>query len=355
MENIKEESVVDSRVDSGKLFRRKIVIVTSAISIWVISSLIIVAWSYTSFVNSTKQHSRRVPNASKGDYFSTRDILRLHNAIENSKDIKDLENNINEAISNQVSMHHKGGKLGIQGASIVVSESSVDVKDYESYCDCEFGYISNSDLDEAKYALHIFVDEYTRYPLSIVSNFASEVAFVDHLEMVNDDGTTTEIGGQSSDYIIYNASVIGDEHVGSLSNEIINHEIWHYFDDSVIEDAKLEKDSSDPSDFSAYRDAETKVFAEWVATNVNGIDAYNDYVDSGVELIHPKPGFITDYALADPWEDRAEVFEAMMSPGQRAGLKKFAAIDPILKAKIDLIYTAVDRLGVDSKTELFEH
>lgn len=99
---------------------------------------------------------------------------------------------------------------------------------------------------------------------------------------------------------------------------------------------------------------------EWHALNKEGT-GYSQ--EGAIEMIrknkefiytdHPLPGFLNGYCLADIYQDKAEVFSYLLTPGYYRKAEPFLKEDPYLRAKFDFMKTALARISPAFDTEYF--
>ena len=87
----------------------------------------------------------------------------------------------------------------------------------------------------------------------------------------------------------------------------------------------------------------------WLALNPAGVTYGNGGASAygGVfhNLGHPRPGFVSRYALYGPEEDKAEVFGWMMTPGYAARVMQWSRDDPALNAKREFMLALMQTLS----------
>jgi len=61
-------------------------------------------------------------------------------------------------------------------------------------------------------------------------------------------------------------------------------------------------------------------------------------------FVHPQPGFVNEYSMSGLEEDKAEVFAALLTPGEYEKVMTWIATDPILAAKVDYMKNFLQQL-----------
>ena len=126
-----------------------------------------------------------------------------------------------------------------------------------------------------------------------------------------------------------------------LQRHNIHHEIYHMIGYQV--DHAL--DHRDPS---------------WEMLNVKGF-AYGDIHKKKVllnqynYLASGMPGFVTEYAMTSPEEDKAEIFACLMIRAQHKLVNKWVAKDKILKNKISVLKDFIQRFCPDMNEEFWKN
>jgi hypothetical protein len=107
---------------------------------------------------------------------------------------------------------------------------------------------------------------------------------------------------------------------------IIHHEFFHILDkkyngNNIIEDDPLWS-SLNSEDFKYKKNYNAKIkISRW----------YSGYID------HPQKGFVNEYAMTYPGEDKAEIYAALCMPDQEKTLDEWSKSDEILARKIRYI------------------
>lgn len=89
--------------------------------------------------------------------------------------------------------------------------------------------------------------------------------------------------------------------------------------------------------------AQKYVDSAWVALNGPEFNYGDDGWDPdtgwapNIRFKHPRPGFVSAYAMHDSYEDAAETYATMFVKEERADLVLWMSTDPILKSKVEFL------------------
>lgn len=161
----------------------------------------------------------------------------------------------------------------------------------------------------------VFVKEWTLYPPTYVAK-ARVHRIVFGVDLALNGQARAAVPAFDGDTMYY------DPALGSYNlhyqRTVIHHEFFHMVDKRMRHlDADMEWSRLNPPDFR-YGDGGAKM-------RTSGVGELTDTI----------PGFLTPYATSALEEDKAEVFAHMIVDG--AYVRRRAAADPILAAKIDLL------------------
>jgi hypothetical protein len=117
----------------------------------------------------------------------------------------------------------------------------------------------------------------------------------------------------------------------------VHHEFWHLMAYSL----------------GRYDDPEWVYFNDPVFSyGKEGWDPVTQTWTEGLSPFHPRPGFVTAYAMASVQEDQAETYAALFGPEEYRNLVTWAATDTILKSKFDYLKVAIIHIDPDMKAFL---
>lgn len=98
--------------------------------------------------------------------------------------------------------------------------------------------------------------------------------------------------------------------------DTLHHEMFHFF-----------HGNPEPPPFEE---------AEWERLNEAGFH-YSESGEKDPEVNHPRPGFVSEYAMSTVGEDTAETFAALMLGNTARLVKEWTATDKVLASKVDFI------------------
>lgn len=169
-----------------------------------------------------------------------------------------------------------------------------------------------------KNAIFLFVQEISLYSKDFFRNAHFQDIYFVHKLFYNKkpvDG----LFSQSTNYIFY------DYFRGNSNTQKVRHNIHHEIYHMIGSKHPFWKEHD----------------AAWKALNHAGFSYNEKYSPHEPNPINfyapPEPGFITDYAMSSPEEDRAEVFACMMVPEELRVMNKWAQKDDSLFKKVEMM------------------
>ncbi len=296
----------------------------------------------------------------KPTYYSPAEIVALNTAIDTANSPAQLETSLNMLMSKEPT---DDGPLGNRAPTVILTAAGLKTANPGYKYVGQYSFPTAVQLAQTKAALHVFVAEYTRYPLQISIGFFGSLLFGVNTRI--DAGVDSQkIGGEAKRDILYSIDTLGNSASDATvlyAHRDVNHEAWHAHDfqqlfDSIYQAAfaddgkKLEANTIGPAMLAQLSDP-------WIALNPAGAKAYtkSTYSDSrGSDYDeHPKAGFVTGYARRDDFEDRAETFSYLMAEKKTLVLQ-WAAGDSVLQKKIDYLKQNLASFGMDAQTALFD-
>lgn len=291
-------------------------------------------------------------------YFSREELQNLYNIVDDSKSIQELETNVNKALYSQPFDGFINGILGRNALRFLLTQRTVEETKSVARFDGLYTLPSVSTLDETKLSVHNVISQYARYPLKTAGRMAGDVILGHEVKYSKNGGKDSIVGGLTSRTILLNIDILSNtenSRYEQFALDLVNHEILHAFDQLRILDSSLSSGESDPD--IALEVASAKIWDPWSALNTNGKDAYDNksYSEAitGIPELHPKEGFVDDYGFINPAEDRAMVFEYLMSKSGRKALAKWTKSDKVLQAKIDFITNELKEFGIEPIGDLY--
>jgi hypothetical protein len=186
------------------------------------------------------------------------------------------------------------------------------------YADFDYSLADVEDRPALEKAILLFVQEINQYPKDFFRNaHCRDIYFVQKL-FYKQKPVDGAFSGRAN-YIFYDyARCSGNT---QMIRHYIHHELYH-----MIGSRHPFWKERGPA---------------WEAHNRHGF-SYNQKYDAHERnpinfSAPPEPGFITDYAMASPEEDRAEVFACMMIPEELSLMEEWAQKDRILFKKMEMM------------------
>lgn len=177
--------------------------------------------------------------------------------------------------------------------------------------------------------LRAYIDEFSKYPRSFLRAVNVEwVAFVKGLRVEQEPRAATYLRFYAPTTMAPRGGMVYDVQQGATNHAYVrrglHHEFFHFIDFGVqgggIEDAN------------------------WLAMNPPGFQYTGKMAKFSRWLDHPAPGIITAYSAKSSWEDRAELFGALMDEETYPRLREIAAADPVVRRKIRYLVRFLGRI-----------
>jgi hypothetical protein len=192
-----------------------------------------------------------------------------------------------------------------------------------------FTPIGPAESADAAYTLRLFIEEFSKYPPSLLRRVNLEwVAFVKRLKVENDPRMATYVRHFAPVTMKPAGGMIYDVQQGSTHEAyvrwVLHHEFFHFIDHHLN------------------RSLEDR---QWLALNppmfryAGSHGVYSPFLD------HPRRGAITTYSMKSVWEDRAEIFAALHADENRSPLKVIAESDAVARKKIRRMMALLRRMG----------
>lgn len=219
------------------------------------------------------------------------------------------------------------------GVSVSVP-STPDLPDWGS-ADIRFAPLSTveaagGDALAAVHYLNQFIAEYAKYPRSFLAKIALEwVVFVKRLRVGGEPRAGTYVRWRTPTTHLPRGGIVYDVQHGARNDGYVrwtlHHELFHFIDEAVI--ARGLQD------------------AGWLALNAKGFRYTGRPASySNDHLANPLPGILTAYAAKSSYEDRAELFAALMTDNSHPRLCEIAGADYIIRQKIKYLVRFLERI-----------
>ena len=176
--------------------------------------------------------------------------------------------------------------------------------------------------------LHVYIDEFSKYPRSFARAVNLEwVAFVKGLRVGDDSRAATYLRHFASGTMAPGGGMVYDVQQGALHESyvrwVLHHEFFHFID----------------SDLNLHTEHRA-----WVELNPKDFRYTGITVRNPDSLDHPRPGMITSYSMKSQSEDRAELFAALFVDGAHSRLREIADADPVVRSKIRFMMRLLSRI-----------
>ena len=160
--------------------------------------------------------------------------------------------------------------------------------------------------------LTTLIEEYARYPKSFLqANGPTEIWLVSQLRSFDVEWDAGGITVPDARVIYLNVDDICDKEWRQLT---VHHELFHVLDSQLFTDDSWDK--------------------AWLDLNPPGFVYNNDYKTAGEAYgLHQKPGFVTDYATTNRYEDRADTYAYGIVKSTASAVAQWEVTDPYLKKK----------------------
>lgn len=177
--------------------------------------------------------------------------------------------------------------------------------------------------------LRAYIDEFSKYPRSFLRKVNLEwVMFVKGLRVDEIPRAATYLRSYAPTTMMPRGGMVYDVQQGASNQAYVrrslHHEFFHFIDYGVqiggIEDA------------------------DWLAMNPRGFRYTGEMANFSRRPDHPAPGIITTYSAKSSWEDRAELFAALMDEETYPRLREIAAADPVVRRKIRYLVRFLGRI-----------
>jgi hypothetical protein len=177
--------------------------------------------------------------------------------------------------------------------------------------------------------LRAYIDEFSKYPRSFLRKVNVEwVMFVKGLRVDEIPRAATYLRSYAPTTMTPRGGMVYDVQQGAANQAYVrrslHHEFFHFIDYGVqiggIEDA------------------------DWLAMNPRGFQYTGKMANFSRRPEHPAPGIITTYSAKSSWEDRAELFAALMDEDTYPRLREIAAADPVVRRKIRYLVRFLERI-----------
>jgi len=177
--------------------------------------------------------------------------------------------------------------------------------------------------------LRSYIDEFSKYPRSFLRRVNVEwVAFVKGLRVGEEPRAATYLRSYAPTTMAPHGGMVYDVRQGAYDRayvrQVLHHEFFHFIDYGVQTGGQDD--------------------ANWLAMNPHGFRYTGKMASFSHRLDHPAPGIITTYSARSSWEDRAELFAALMDEETWPRLKEIADTDPVVRRKIRYLVRLLERI-----------
>ena len=185
------------------------------------------------------------------------------------------------------------------------------------------------DAQAAALYLRAYIEEFSKYPRSFLRQVNLEwVLFVKGLRVEGEPRAATFLRSYAPTTMAPRGGMVYDVQQGATNHAYVrralHHEFFHFIDYGVqaggVEDV------------------------DWLAMNPPGFRYTGEMAHFSRRLDHPAPGIITSYSAKSSWEDRAELFAALMDEDTYPRLREIAAADPVVRRKIRYLVRFLERI-----------
>jgi hypothetical protein len=185
------------------------------------------------------------------------------------------------------------------------------------------------DARAAALYLRAYIEAFSMYPRSFLRQVNLEwVMFVKGLRVEGEPRAATYLRSYAPTTMAPRGGMVYDVQQGATHQayvrHVLHHEFFHFIDEGVqvggVEDA------------------------DWLAMNPRGFQYTGKRANFSRRPDHPAPGIITTYSAKSSWEDRAELFAALMDEDTYPRLREIAAADPVVRRKIRYLVRFLERI-----------
>lgn len=306
--------------------------------------LVLAAIGGTGYYVFQKNHSKVANSANsqpdsdngKLTYINQSTVTKAKQAISSATSISKLEDALNKEFLEKEYACDNCTSLAGSGVAFITSDSSYVINGKDILNDLpqtKFQYLSEADLPAAKQFAGLFVEEISKYPTEIGKSLPFfGFAFIKNLNVSGDAA-----GGVTSYLIYYDVSQMRD---AAYSREAINHEFAHMLDEYGLLSVNKGDINSDP---------------QWTALNGSQsiyTDNYAKALNMQTNTEHPQAGFVTQYAMTNIAEDKAETWAYILGRKSAAKLAQWEKTDTILKNKVNYLLNGIDKTAPGFKAKL---
>ena len=310
--------------------------------------VVIAAIGGTGYYVFQKNHSGKTKNtsnntqtktASSSDqltYVDQSTVAKTIQAINGGTSISQLEDALNTEFLEKEYACDSCSSVSGSGVAFITSDSSYKIDGKDILNDLphgKFQYLAEADLANAKNFARLFVEEISKYPTEIGKNLPFfGFAFIKNLQ-INGDAA----GGITSYLIYYDVSQMQNE---AYARKAIHHEFAHMLDEYGL---------LSPGDGDVNGDS------EWDSLNSSKAEYAKDYsktLKAQTNPEHPQQGFVTQYAMTNTAEDKAETWGYIMDRQSATKLANWEKTDAVLSKKVDYLIRGINKNVPDFKTQL---
>jgi hypothetical protein len=186
--------------------------------------------------------------------------------------------------------------------------------------------------------LRVYIEEFSKYPRSFLRKVNVEwVAFVKGLRVEEEPRGATYLRSYEPTTMAPRGGMVYDVQQGATNRAYvrrgIHHEFFHFIDFGVQSGGNED--------------------ADWLAMNPRGFQYTGKVANFSRRPEHPAPGIITTYSAKSSWEDRAELFSALMDEETYPRLREITAADPVVRRKIRYLVRFLERIDPAMGTSYF--
>jgi hypothetical protein len=196
----------------------------------------------------------------------------------------------------------------------------------------------SGDAQAAALYLRAYMEEFSKYPRSFLRKVNVEwVVFVKGLRVEGEPRSATYLRSYAPTTMAPRGGMVYDVQQGATNRAYvrrgIHHEFFHFIDFGVQSGGNED--------------------ADWLAMNPRGFQYTGNVANFSRRPEHPVPGIITAYSAKSSWEDRAELFSALMDEETYPRLREITAADPVVRRKIRYLVRFLERIDPAMGTSYF--